>query len=85
MAAFDVDSMMSRLLNVGMAGGRLTTQVSEQELQVSWILVDFWVFDDSTSNSSLITPISAIVSTRQGDFHQPKLVDWGGCAIDCLW
>ncbi|TKR81605.1 hypothetical protein L596_015450 [Steinernema carpocapsae] len=30
---FDVDSMISRLLNVGMAGGRLTTQVGEQELQ----------------------------------------------------
>ncbi|KAI6188976.1 Serine/threonine-protein phosphatase [Aphelenchoides besseyi] len=30
---FDVDNMISRLLNVGMAGGRLTTQVSEQELQ----------------------------------------------------
>lgn len=27
MAVFDVDSMISRLLNVGMAGGRLTTQV----------------------------------------------------------
>ncbi|VDM63017.1 unnamed protein product [Angiostrongylus costaricensis] len=33
MAQLDVDSLMSRLLNVGMAGGRLTTSVSEQELQ----------------------------------------------------
>ncbi|EJW73460.1 serine/threonine protein phosphatase [Wuchereria bancrofti] len=32
MAAFDVDNMISRLLNVGMAGGRLTTQVAEEEL-----------------------------------------------------
>lgn len=32
MAAFDVDSMISRLLNVGMSGGRLTTQVSDTEL-----------------------------------------------------
>lgn len=32
-APFDVDSMIARLLNVGMTGGRLTTQVSEQELQ----------------------------------------------------
>ncbi|VDL68672.1 unnamed protein product [Nippostrongylus brasiliensis] len=33
MAQLDVDSLMARLLNVGMAGGRLTTSVSEQELQ----------------------------------------------------
>uniref|UniRef100_A0A0R3RQQ8 Serine/threonine-protein phosphatase n=1 Tax=Elaeophora elaphi TaxID=1147741 RepID=A0A0R3RQQ8_9BILA len=32
MAVFDVDNMISRLLNVGMAGGRLTTQVAEEEL-----------------------------------------------------
>ncbi|VDM51130.1 unnamed protein product, partial [Toxocara canis] len=34
-AVFDVDNMISRLLNVGMAGGRLTTQicfVAEEEL-----------------------------------------------------
>uniref|UniRef100_A0A9J2Q935 Serine/threonine-protein phosphatase n=2 Tax=Ascaris TaxID=6251 RepID=A0A9J2Q935_ASCLU len=31
-ATFDVDNMISRLLNVGMAGGRLTTQVAEEEL-----------------------------------------------------
>uniref|UniRef100_A0AC34G1P2 Serine-threonine protein phosphatase N-terminal domain-containing protein n=2 Tax=Panagrolaimus sp. ES5 TaxID=591445 RepID=A0AC34G1P2_9BILA len=30
--ALDVDGMIARLLNVGMAGGRLTTQVSDQEL-----------------------------------------------------
>ena len=29
----DVDNLMSRLLNVGMSGGRLTTSVNEQELQ----------------------------------------------------
>ncbi|VDP00141.1 unnamed protein product [Heligmosomoides polygyrus] len=32
-AQLDVDGLMSRLLNVGMVGGRLTTSVSEQELQ----------------------------------------------------
>lgn len=31
-APFDVDNMIGRLLNVGMAGGRLTTQVAEEEL-----------------------------------------------------
>uniref|UniRef100_A0AC35TR00 STPPase_N domain-containing protein n=1 Tax=Rhabditophanes sp. KR3021 TaxID=114890 RepID=A0AC35TR00_9BILA len=33
MATLDVDDMMLRLLNVGMAGGRLTTTISEQEIQ----------------------------------------------------
>jgi serine/threonine-protein phosphatase PP1 catalytic subunit len=33
MVIFDVDSMISRLLNVGLSGGRLTTHVGEEELQ----------------------------------------------------
>ena len=32
MTAFDVDSMLSRILNVGAPGGRLTHAVAENEL-----------------------------------------------------
>jgi hypothetical protein len=62
MAAFDVDSMISRLLNVGMAGGRLTTQVSEQELQVSLILGCFGL--EFRIKFTYPPLFSAIVSTR---------------------